>query len=213
MATVTVRASKELTHNPEAADFTLAISATKSDKEESLTAVSESLEKVKHILDNAEGDIEWFSEQVYTSAYRGDTQKDDHEAFNSQQIITVSLMNFGGGQLSWFDEVAKVPNVEVHNVKWKLCPDTEATIRRELLIAVVKEAREKADAYAEGAGSGVANLIEVADPGLLQGAAAGSDHMGRVAGSAYSGSRGGFDFKPRPIVLTAQVEARFSLKL
>lgn len=118
------------------------------------------------------------------------------------------------GALARFVETwGAVDGVTLVGVTWTLTEPTRATQERRVLAAAVEHARGRAQVIATAAGAGEVHVVEVADPGLLEGDRPGAPSpaavAARPAASAAAGA-GPVDITPEDVEITAVVHARFT---
>lgn len=112
----------------------------------------------------------------------------------------------------WLNAIATTDGWQVGAVEWQLTPETRATVEREVAIAAVSVAVERATAYATAIGKTTVTPVQIADLGLLTGGSP-ERHAPRMLATAAmmdaAGSGPAVEFRPDDIVVTAAVEARF----
>lgn len=104
--------------------------------------------------------------------------------------------------------------VQLQHISWQLSRPVRDAVRRQLGMAAVADARDRAETFADAAGLTVIAVARLADPGLLFGSARiNSDEIplatrARFLGAAVTDDQG-IDLTPDPIETTALVEAHF----
>lgn len=105
--------------------------------------------------------------------------------------------------------------VKLEHVEWALTEATRADLERRVLAGAVKDATLRATQIADAVGAANLEALEVADPGLLSGIAAGGSvethyesHGMRVA--ALEGDSEAIDLVPEDLEIVAAVHARFA---
>jgi|GEM_PF-6402903 len=95
----------------------------------------------------------------------------------------------------------------VGGVAWLLAADSSAP--RQVRAQAVAQARQAAEDFALAVGGAVGPLLQLADAGLLDGAGVAGLRGMRVMASAAGGDP--LQLDPRPVTVTASVEARYRL--
>lgn len=117
---------------------------------------------------------------------------------------------------AWVTELSLRDGVTINTVRWALTETTRETVTAQVRRAAVADAIQKATAYAEAAGFDQVHPIAISDPGLLEGAGGTSPGappamQAMRAGAAPGGAeRGGIEFTPEQITISATVHARFA---
>lgn len=111
----------------------------------------------------------------------------------------------------WLTRTAEIDGVHVDGVQWRLTRETAAATRTEVAAAAVRDAVERATAYAAALGRTAVTALEIADVGLLSQPDAGRPEMLRMAKASFAADAGGptLELRPADVVVTAAVEARF----
>lgn len=98
--------------------------------------------------------------------------------------------------------------VRLESVEWSLTDATAQDRRDELLRRAVQDARARGLVIAQAAGFTEAELVEVADQGMLAGGAPAPMPTATMARSFGGGRDGGIDLRPEDIVLETVLDAR-----
>lgn len=112
----------------------------------------------------------------------------------------------------WLSDIAVLDGVVVDGVEWALTDDHRDALLREVRAEAVADARAKAEVYAEALGLGRVTVLAVADAGMLGDGihpVSGGDGTPRGRAYAMAASAPEVEFEPRPIRVTADVDARF----
>ena len=112
----------------------------------------------------------------------------------------------------WLSEVAVLDGVVVDDVEWTLTDEHRDALLREVRAGAVANAREKAEVYVAALGLARVTVLAVADAGMLgDGIHPVGGHEGApmARAMAMSARAPEVEFEPRPITVTADVDARF----
>jgi uncharacterized protein len=112
----------------------------------------------------------------------------------------------------WLSDVAVLDGVVVDGVEWALTDEHRDSLLREVRAGAVADARTKAEVYAGALGLGRVSVLAVADAGMLgDGIHPVGGHEGApiARAMAMSARAPEVEFEPRPITVTAEVDARF----
>ncbi len=112
----------------------------------------------------------------------------------------------------WLNALGATDGWQVGVVEWQLTTETRASVEREVAIAAVAVAVERATAYATAIGKTTVTPVQIADLGLLGGGSPERPAPRMFAKAAMmdaAGSGPAVEFRPDDIVVTAAVEARF----
>ena len=118
----------------------------------------------------------------------------------------------------WAGEVAEREGVQLGWIDWQLTPETRAATEREVAAGAVGVAVTRANAYAAALGLSTVTPLEIADAGLLarpESSAAGREERMMMAKASFAADAGGgpsVQLQPEDIVITAVVEARFTVR-
>lgn len=112
----------------------------------------------------------------------------------------------------WISTVSEREGVTVDAVSWELTPETAKATEAEVAQGAVAVAVERATAYATALGLQTVRAVEIADAGLLRTTeTAAPEAKMMFARSAMADAGGsGLELEPRPITVSATVEARFA---
>ncbi|QEV99702.1 SIMPL domain-containing protein [Microbacterium caowuchunii] len=109
---------------------------------------------------------------------------------------------------AWVDDLARRDGTQVDGVAWELSDTTAAAARDRVSAAAVRDAVERATAYAAALGLHTVVPLAVADTGLLSpDSPPAAPRMLRAM--AVGGAESGMDLRPEDITVSASVEARF----
>lgn len=155
----------------------------------------------------ADSAVSWFAENVYTRTVSTVQDYEDAVEHRAQVALTVKFTDFDA--LSrWVSVAAGIPGVSISRVSWELTDEARAAAEKFVRVEAVRDAVVKAGAYASAVDMRRPRLVAVYEPGLRPGAPPASGYVGGVTRSA--GAAGdGFQLKPSPIRVTAQITADF----
>lgn len=154
----------------------------------------------------------WSSDQVRTWAQRPWNQDGVqlplvHHARVAYQVKFRDFAELG----RFLSAAGAVPGFVVDGIEWALTVARQDELVGRVRAEAVREAREKAQAYADAAGLGPVRLVAVADAGMLGDglhptgpAPAGIARMAAVGGGAE------LSFAPQDVAVAADVHARFA---
>ncbi|WP_165759559.1 SIMPL domain-containing protein [Rathayibacter oskolensis] len=151
----------------------------------------------------------WSADQVSVSTVRRYLKDSDvTELFHvAAASVRVKYRDFDAlGR--WVGSVSERPGVVVAGVDWDVTAARRATAEREVRIAAVRDARERAAAYAAALGLGDVRVLTLFEPGLrphtrIEGGAA------LMSRAAKFGGQEELALKPEDIEVSAAVSADF----
>lgn len=151
----------------------------------------------------------WSADQVSVSTVRRYLKDSDvTELFHiASASVRVKYRDFDAlGR--WVASISELPGVVVSGVDWDVTAARRASAEREVRVAAVRDARERAAAYASALGLGDVRVLTLFEPGLrphtrIEGGAA---LMSRAA--AFGGAEE-LALKPEDIQVSASVSADF----
>lgn len=138
-----------------------------------------------------------------------------HHASVALEVKFADLTALAG----WVEQVATEPGVTVSGIDWALTEATETRLTAEARHGAVRNAVDRATAYAESLGLATVRALALADPGMLGGDAGGgggapapAHELAFMAARKAPGGGGdeGIDLKPEEITVTARAHARFA---
>lgn len=158
------------------------------------------------------GPVTWFSSgRVRTWANRPWNQdgKQLPLVHHASQSITVKFSDFD--ELSrWLSAAVEIKGVTVSDIAWTLTEKVRMELTRQVRANAVRNARDKAQEYADALELGPVRVVEIADSGMLgQGL---QPEMGQVvayARGAAADAGGGVQLVPEDVSVEASVDARF----
>lgn len=153
----------------------------------------------------------WSADQVSVSTVRRFLKDSDvAELFHvAAASVRVKYRDFDAlGR--WVSSVSELPGVVVSGVEWALTADRRAALEREVRVAAVRDAQERAAAYASALGLGQVRVLAVFEPGLrpnTAGSGGGYGAMSRMA--AFGSQEEPLALKPEDIEVSASISADF----
>lgn len=169
---------------------------------------------VEGLHDPAAGPVTWFAvDQLRTAAHRpwNDKGKQLPLVHTATVGLEVKFSDFSA-LAGWTAQAVAVEGFRVDRIEWALTEQKRHEVERTVQQEAVREARRRAQAYADALDLGQVQPRRIADPGLLGDGAAPGAPGGmalRAAGAADGG--GAPELVPRDVVVTAQVEAEFGV--
>jgi uncharacterized protein YggE len=213
-ATVAVRGSATAEVPPELARVLISVGARSSDRAQALGDLTRRVDEVRAELSRYGDGVEsvdtgtlWARPQ-----FKDGKPRERPTGYVAGVALTVAVVDFPVlGDLVL--RLADRDMVGLEGPFWELRPDSEAY--RRVRTEAVRDARRRAEEYAQAAGARLTGLVEIADSGL--GAAPGPVPMAAMAAAPFRATGGSvadelsFDVKPVPQTVQASVEARFTV--
>ncbi|MDG3012567.1 SIMPL domain-containing protein [Rhodococcus sp. D2-41] len=148
----------------------------------------------------------------------GQVRHSRHRPYNSEGLQLDFVYNSSADGLVTFrdlsavagfvDALADMDAVAVHGIDWSLTRKTTARHLRSIRADAVDDAHAKALTYARALGRRQIRPVEISDQGLLAGPPASAGV--RMAGVSFrADQQPRIDLRPEPLVLDADVQARF----
>lgn len=153
----------------------------------------------------------WSADQVSVSTVRRFLKDSDvAEVFHiAAASVRVKYRDFDAlGR--WVSSVSGLPGVVVSGVDWDLTAARRASVEREVRVAAVRDAQERAAAYASALGLGQPRVLTLFEPGLrphTSGQGGGYGTMSRAA--AFASHEEPLALKPEDIEIAASISADF----
>ena len=217
---VTVTGHGEATYPPERCTVHLTISFDGPDRQRTHAKAAETAGELKRRItalhDSDSGPVNWWAlDQMRTSQHRP-FNKDGRQL--PYVYRTAAALEVKFSQLAEVDEFVNAASllegVTVDYLDWALTTKSRADKVIQVRDLAVRDASDKAKAYASSLGRAAIEAVAVADPGLL--GVESSGHDSSPGARAYAMTPGGLDdsisLKPENITLTADVEARFEAR-
>ncbi len=210
--TITVRGESRVTHAPERGTVHLSAAAdgdARSTVVASATAAAAVVTAQLREL-SAQGAVEeWSSAQAAVWVDRPWPGSEPASVPVHHADIRISAVFADLAALPvWLDGVAADERCRIHAVEWALGERTRARLERETAAAAIRDAHERAAAYADAVGRGGVEPVEIADVGLL-GATDGAHERSFARTAMADAAAPGFGFTPADVVVTAAVDVRF----
>ncbi|MWV58012.1 SIMPL domain-containing protein [Rathayibacter sp. VKM Ac-2754] len=213
MATITVAGTAQHFLPAERGTVRLEIRRESRSRSQALSEVTSVHTRVREeaVAEQASGVATWWSaDQVSVSTVRRYLKDSDvtqlfHVAAASVRVKYRDFEALG----RWVASVSELPGVVVSGVDWDVTAAHRATAEREVRIAAVRDARERAAAYASALGFDEVRVLTLFEPGLrphtrIEG---GSALMSRAA--KFGGQEEALALKPEDIEVSASVSADF----
>jgi uncharacterized protein YggE len=209
MTTVAVRGESVRQVEPELAEFTVVIAARDKDRQTTLGRLRERGDALRQFLDRYADAIER-RETSGVHVHPENAKRGERvTAYSGSVSTTVIVKDFTAlGEMML--AVADQDQTHINGPSWSLRPDSP--VFREARKAAIAEAIGRAREYAAALGAEVAELIELADPGLSSNGAEGAPFFqARDASLAMRGGAPELQLDPQRQRVYAAVEARFTI--
>lgn len=164
---------------------------------------------------DAEGIVEKWSQGALTT-WSNRPWKDDgtqgDPVFNSSVTFQITFVDFEA-LAQWLARAGSNDAIELQSVVWGLSTAEEKLALDVVRVQAVRNAHDKALAYARAAGLDTVKFEEVADSGMLStnhGQGSGPGGMPVLARSAMYKESGSLEVRPEEVVISVSVDARFS---
>ena len=179
-----------------------------------VTSARRVTDAVTALHDPGAGPVTWWSsDQVRTWARRPWNQEGKQLPLvhHAQLTLQVKFRDFVR-MSAWLGEMTPVPGFRVARIEWALTAARQETVTREVRTAAVRQAAEKAQAYADALDLGPLHPVALADAGMLGGGLEPRSEGAAMFSRAAAGSGGGdVEFVPQDVAVVARVDARFAL--
>ncbi len=215
---ITVRGEAEMRIAPEVAIVELTVQNDGPSRHTVMENVSSRAEGVRELLENlsSSGAVSaWSSDQISVWSARPWNEEGRQLDLVHYASILFRATFMDTSELSaWVTSLANQEGIQIESVVWNLTPTTRATAETEVAVKAVSVASNRASAYASALGKNNVTPVQVADTGLLAGTPLSdiSSPMaarGEFFGAAAATKSVDLHLTPGPIVVSAQVEARF----
>ncbi len=211
---IAVRGFAEQRHPAERALVSMAVALEGTDKEQVFrdsVEIQEPLAAQLQALQDREAVTDWSCDQVRVFSHRPYLPDGSRQALHHVARIEVRAEFVDFERLSGFlDHWSGREGVEITQVEWDVTAKNRRAHEAEVRKAAVDDAVQKAQVYANAVRRGKVTPVQFADPGML-GGAEGAPAPARPMRLAGGGDRGPtFDVTPARIVITAEVDARFT---
>lgn len=210
---ITVRGTHLVTVPPQQATVYATVRADGPAAEPVLQLVAAALAAVNASLqarhDSAAGPvIRYAVEQIHKDAHRPYNQ-DGRQlplVHTASASITATFTDFAD-LAAWIEQVAGLDGVGINHIQWALTDERRLAVERESRQEAVREARRRAQDYADALGLGPVAVRTVSDPGL-----SGPGQAKVVMARAMAAPAGGpteITLRPEDVQVESQVEATF----
>jgi uncharacterized protein len=221
---ITVQGQAESVRPPERATVVFEVSiegAVKADVQAATTQTTNAVSALTTALfDRERGPITWWSSnQLRTWADRPWNQDGKQLPLVHHAAVSMEAKFSDFGALGrWLGDVAPLTGVRISRVDWTLTEAVKHALTDDVRTRAVRQARDKAQAYADSLDLGPVTVVAIADVGMLgDGVAAGTRAVGVAYRSSAFGAGGGpgdqLTFAPQDITVAAAVDARFVTQL
>ena len=208
---INVRGSHSVTMPPEQACVYLTVSADGPVPEPVVNLVAASLANVRAALesryDPERGPVTRFAiEQIRKGSHRPYSQDGRQlPLVHTASVSVTATFNDFDDLATWVDWAAKVDGLGIGYIDWSLTDANKLRVEREICQEAVRNAKRRAQDYADALDLGPVHVRAVSDPGV---------NVARkvVMASAMASPGGespGFTLRPEEVELDAQVEATF----
>lgn len=216
---ITVSGSAEATYPPERARVTLAIAATRSDRDTATNDVAKVQTRLRGELTELESSgtiTEWASGSVSSYSFRprdnkGKELAPEHVARVSVEATFADLEAISPAVDRWLRD----PLISMNHIHWHLTRESRHQRAAEVRRTAVEDAVEKAQGYADALGAGQVEPAEIADEGMLAqteqfGGPVQAYAMAAPAGMPRGAEGETIELSPKDITLQVSVDARFT---
>lgn len=211
--TITVRGTHSVTLQPQQATVYATVSADGPAPDPVMHLVAATLADVTASLqtrhDPAGGPVTRYSvEQIRNGAHRPYNQ-DGRQlplVHTASATVTATFTDFDD-LAAWIARTAGLDGVGINHIQWALTDDHRLTVERETRQEAVRDARRRAQDYADALGLGPVAVRTISDPGL-----SGQGQPRVLMARAMSAPAGGppeIALRPEDVEIESQVEAAF----
>jgi len=208
---ITVRGTHSVTLPPQQATVYATVSADGPAAEPVLQLVVATLADVNASLqsrhDPAGGPVTRYAvEQIHKGAHRPYNQ-DGRQlplVHTASATVTATFTDFAD-LAAWIEQVAGLDGVGINHIEWALTGDRRQAVEREARQEAVRDARRRAQDYADALELGPVVVRTVSDPGL-----SGPEQPKIMMARAMAGAPE-IALRPEDVEIAAQVEATFAV--
>ena len=208
---ITVRGSHSVSLPPEEATVYVTVSADGALPEPVLRLVADSLARVRESLESRHhpegGPVTRFAiDQIRKGSHRPYNQDGVQLPLVHTASVSVTA-TFGDvdALASWAEWASAVDGVGIGYINWALTDANRLTVEREIRQEAVRDAKRRAQDYADALDLGPVRARSISDPGLT----AHPKVVMASAMAAQSDESAGFTLRPEHVEVEAQVEATF----
>jgi len=170
---------------------------------------------IGNLHDPTAGPVTWWSSgQLRTWAHRPWNQDGKQLPLVHHAEVTFAVKFSDFAQLSAFaTRAVATTGVTVERIEWALTEARKASMTGDVRARAVRDARDKAQAYADALELGPVRVVALADAGMLGDGLHPSGDGGMRTFGRSAGAAGGADvqFVPDDISVAVQVDARFGI--
>lgn len=211
---ITVRGAHSVTLPPQQATVYASVSADGPAPDPVVHLVASALAEVSASLaarcDPADGPVTRYAvEQIQKGAHRPYNQDGRQlpPVHTASASVTATFADFDD-LAAWIERVAALDGVAVNHIEWALTDDRRVTVERETRKEAVRDARRRAQDYADALDLGPVRVRTVTDTGL---SGPGQPRVLMARAVADSGGPPHIALRPDDVVVEAQVEATFEV--
>ena len=172
---------------------------------------------IRTLHDPEQGPVTWFAvHQVRTSAHRPWNDKGKQLPVIHTATVSLEVKFSDFAELArWVAGAVSVPGFRMDQIAWSLTEKRRVAVEDDVRREAVRDARTRAQSYADSLDLGQVQVRQISDPGLMGESDSYPPVPGGVAmrGSAAGESDLGAELTPRDIVVSAEVEAEFVVVL
>lgn len=209
---ITVAANHTIMEPPERGTVHASISLERTDMEAAFDAATADLRRIKEsidaIYDRGVGPITWYAfEQGRTG--RRTTRDDDGritgEFYRTSVDIEVKFCDFEA-LTRWLRWNLALESLRVHRVEWALTAERRASVERAARQEAVRDARQRAQDYADALGLGPVGVRSICDDGRHRRGYGGHSNRPDRHDERFEDSH----LRPKHVEITADVTATFA---
>lgn len=211
---ITVRGESRAVHPPERATVRLSVEFEQQARDGAVAAATHAaaaLGRQLTALQAEEGPVtRWSSGQVRLWSHPAwmDGDRQAATVHHASVEFTARFRDFDA-LARWLDDVLPMAGVNVAGIDWSLTRDREEAVLAQLRSEAVRDAQQKAAAYARSLGLETLRPVALADPGMLDGAGAPGAPPMMVMAAASRESASPVSLTPAQIDVRCAVDARF----
>lgn len=215
--TITVRGTSSALRRPERATIFLAVAMVAPDQQQVYAAAANSASvvsgRLREMFDPGRGPVtSWSSDQIRTWASRPWSNEGQHLplVYHAHVGFQATFSDFT--QLAgWLAQIVELGGVSVDRVEWSLTDASRDALTREVRAAAVRDARDKAQMYADALTLGAVRVVALADQGMLEDGAPGPVVPQPFARASMAAEAAQIDLVPEDVTVSAAVDARFEI--
>ncbi|MGJ6980701.1 SIMPL domain-containing protein [Aestuariimicrobium soli] len=216
--TITVRGEFVAHRQPERATVSVSVALEGSDPSSVFRGVAASGERllasIRALHNPTAGPVTWFSTgRVRTWANRP-WNKDGKQlalVHHAGQKVSAKFSDFDALS-AWLAQAVEIKGVTVDDIDWALTEKARLELVREVRAQAVRQARDKAQEYADALELGSVRVVQIADSGMLdQGLQPQMAQAMAYSRGAAGGGGSNLQLVPEDVSVEASVDARFQI--